>query len=482
VRRRLAARRLAAAASLVASACGGTGPSEAPGDAASGTPAAGVSGLRPDVILVTLDTTRAERLGCYGNPVATSPNLDALAAEGVRFDLAVSASAVTPVSHASILTGLDPYHHGLRVMYAASGRTLPANVPTLATTLAAAGWRTGAFLSAFPVSEAYGFDRGFARFDNGLRAPAEAAIEQDVGGHVSWDVRTNQRRSDETVDAALAWIAGQNGPLFAWVHLWDPHDPWILPPEETLARFGASRSDDPARSEEVYAAEIFHMDAQVGRLLSGLREMGRYDRAVVVVVADHGQGLADGLARHGWWLHRLLYQEQIRVPLLVRLPGTPSGRVVLDLVRTTDIFPTVLEAVSVAPTAPVDGISLGPLIRGETEAPRLAYAEQLNLWDLDARMVETRPEDDLLYCMMDRSWKLIYRPRRPDRSELYDLASDPLETRNRQDDRADEVRRLRDRLLALDPFVDAPFPATPGTAPVDEDTRKRLEALGYTGG
>jgi arylsulfatase A-like enzyme len=298
-----------------------------------------------NVLLVTLDTTRTERLSCYGNPAQTSPNLDALARDGVKFDLAIAQAGVTPVSHASIMTGLNPYRHKLRVLYAADGYRLSDTVPTLVTVLKDAGWRTGAFLSSFTVSEFFGFDRGFEVFDNGLSVPVDEQMRlREDGDFYGCDLAHNQRRSDDTTDSAIRWLGQTDRPFFAWVHYWDPHDPDKVPPDEIVARFRTPNMSPQQRRVALYDAEVFYMDSQFGRLIQTLKDIGVYDNTVIVVVADHGQGLADGKARHGWWRHRLLYQEQIRVPLLVRLPGGPTGRTVAELVRTIDIYPTVLEA------------------------------------------------------------------------------------------------------------------------------------------
>ena len=445
----------------------------------------GDSGTRPsrlNVLLVTLDTTRASRLGCYGNERDTSPVLDALARDGIKFELAIAQAAVTPVSHASILTGLNPYQHGLRVLYAAAGYELPETVPTLATVLSDAGYKTGAILSAFPVSEYFGLDQGFDHFDNGMKGSGEDTLRQDQRGFWRWDVRANQQRSDETTDKAIEWIRRQEGEFFAWVHYWDPHDRLMGPPEEVVARFVSPGPPGYERTipycDQYYDSEIFYMDSQFGRLIKMLKDRSLYDKTVIVVVADHGEGLADGVANHGWWAHRLLYQEQIHLPLIIRVPGWPTGSVVKDLVRSIDIFPTVLEVLGLQPPGPVEGVSLCSLMENKPEPPRLAYADALNALDLNTWMVLDRPKDDLLYCAMDRSWKLIYKPTYPDDSELYNLDDDPQELNNMYAATPDQARRLLAELQKVDCFVTEPF----GSGPANEEALKRLQALGYLGG
>lgn len=427
-----------------------------------------------NVLLITLDTVRADHLGCYGHPGPTSPHLDRLAADAVRFDRAMAQASLTPVSHASILSGLLPPNHGLRVLYADSGYRLADDVPTLASVLAGRGYRTGAFLSAFPVSEFFGLDRGFEQFDNGLdHAPGEALSPQR-DGNWGFEPRANQRRADVTTDRALEWLAGSGDPFFAWVHYWDPHDPWVLPPAEWIERFSPGPSaTDAERRRGLYDAEIAFTDAQIGRLLFGLRRDGRFEKTAIVVISDHGEGLGD----HGHWHHRILYQEQIRIPLIVRLPDGPRGVVVPEVVRSTDVYPTLLEAAGVELPGPVDGLDLRGLMERRAEAPRLAYGEALIAYDLNAtRLLAARPQDDLLHSMTDRSWKLIYRPRRPEKSELYHLDSDPTEQFNRFESDPGEARRLLAAIEALDPFVDTPF----GEGQ-DEEIRERLRSLGYVG-
>ena len=456
---------------------------------------AGNADGRPNVLLVTLDTTRTERLSCYGHSVKTSPTLDALAQDGVKFDLGVVQAAVTPVSHASIMTGLNPYQHGVRVLYAKSGYRLSGSVPTLATVLGEEGWSTGAFLSAYPVSERFGLDQGFDKFDNGLSEEAEKTLKPtDDGDTWMWDVKTNQRRSDDTTDRVIDWVKSVRRPFFAWVHYWDPHDTKKLPPQEIVDRFTPPNADQMPPGTSTYDGEVFYVDSQFGRLIQTLKDMGIYDNTVIAVVADHGQGLEDGLARHNWLRHRLLYQEQIRVPLVVRLPGGPRGVTVSDLVRSIDIFPTILEAVEVTPQHRVEGRSLRGLMENQPEPPRLAYADQINEFDLNATMATARqrrdpalPRDDLLYCMMDRTWKLIYRPTDPDRSELYNLETDPQELRNLYHETPDQAQRLLNELKRLEPspFVDHPFEAVldeeaqEGQRELDVDVLNALRGLGY---
>jgi len=427
---------------------------------------------RLNVVLVTLDTTRADRLSCYGHTIRTSPNIDALADTGVRFEAATAQASLTPVSHASIMTGLLPPNHGVRVMYAESGYRLSETIPTLATVLQERGWQTGAFLSAFPVSEFFGLDSGFDRLDNGIRDNVDDVMTERASGEWGFDLAANQRRSDRTTDLALDWLGEAHAPFYLWVHLWDPHDRKLLPPDELLTEFLIEESASAnERNRAVYDAEIFYIDQQLGRLFDRLQALGHWEDTLVVVVADHGQGLGD----HDHWAHRLLYEEQIRVPLIVRVPGGPQQKVVREPVSTTDIYPTVLGALEIELPGRVDGRDLGPLMLGKGLPSRPIYAEALNGYDLSAStMLRKRPQDDILYALIDGVWKLIYRPNAPETSELYHLEEDPGEARNLFGEGVEQERRLVDALLEMDPFVEGPF----GEA-ADEEVLERLRSLGY---
>lgn len=426
----------------------------------------------PNVVLVTLDTTRPDRMSCYGFTPGSTPSFDALAADGVRFERAVTSSALTPVSHASILTGTYQYHHGLRVLWAESGYELPADRETLTTRLRAEGYSTAAIHSAFPVSSVFGFAHGFDHFD-GL----EASFKSRDKGKARWDLK--QRRSDDTTALVLDWLETAEEPFFLWVHYWDPHDPALVPPEEYLE--GIQRSPEGEYHHvELYAAEVRYVDEQFGRLVEGLRRRGAYDRTALVVTADHGEGLDDGFQRHGWSKHRMVYEEQLRVPLLLRLPDGPRGVVVQDLVRTVDIVPTLYAALGIESDVRFDGRPLQPLFEGGGgDEPRIAYADQVNGYDHNAGMVRHRPDAAYLYSVQDAEWKLIYRPHMPERSELFHLPSDPGEVQNRFATDPVVAGRLLEDLARRNPWVVAAFPTRDGRP---GDVSATLEELGYSGG
>lgn len=438
---------------------------------------------RPNVILVTLDTTRADFLSCYGAPWATTPALDELAREGTRFERAFASSSLTPVSHATILTGRFNPSHGLRVLSAGSGFRLPADEPTLATRLAALGYRTAAVHSAFPVSRHFGFERGFEHFDD----LAGALVRPDGADKTQWDVETLQRRSDDALTRAITWLEASDEPFFLWLHLWDPHDRQRLPPDDVLrAAVGRAAAAGLSDAEDrIYAAEVSYQDSQLGRLFARLAANGRDARTVVAVTADHGQGLSDGERLHGWRAHRMVYREQLHVPLILRGPGVPRGVVVPDQVRTADLVPTLLALVGVAPHevpphdehAAFDGADLLPLARGEERGHRVAYADQINGYDHNAGMRHTRPDAAFLFSVSDGAWKVVFRPHMPDRSELFHVAVDPLEERDVRAAHPTEYLRLVADLAARNPWVTAPFPAA---SAVDPTAAAALGALGYS--
>ena len=222
----------------------------------------------------------------------------------------------------------------------------------------------------------------------------------------------------------------------------------------------------------LYDPEIFFMDMHFGRLVDYLKRTGEYDRTVIVVVADHGQGLG----QHGWFPHRLLYQEQIRLPLIVRLPDGPRGLVVSNLVRSIDILPTALEAVGLEASQPIEGISLAGLMNGQEEEPRLAFGEALNTIDVHApRMLPPHQKDDL-FCVADQTWKLIYHKHEPGNTELYNLVTDPMERNNLAKEHPDQLARLLARVKELG-VMEIEFVEPEGS--MDQEALEKLRSLGY---
>jgi arylsulfatase A-like enzyme/tetratricopeptide (TPR) repeat protein len=397
---------------------------------------------RPNVVLVTLDTTRADRIGTYGYALAETPALDRLAREGVRFDDATAQSPLTAPAHAALLTGQYPGRLGVRNN---ASSPIPESAVTLAESLRGAGYRTGAFIGAFVVDRAYGFAQGFDVFD-----AAFTGFRQEIKGQV-------QRPAKEVVDPALAFIAAEtaNEPFFAWIHLYDAHTPYDPPPPYNV-KF----------AKRPYDGEIAYADAQFGRIVSALRASGVLDRTIVAVVGDHGEALGDhGEDDHGIFL----YEAVTRVPWIMRLPnGERAGSVVAEQVRQVDLTPTVLDLAGARVTARTDGESVAALIRGTARRdPPPSYTET---WYPELHFGWSR-----LRALRVGEWKYIAAPK----PELYDLRTDRAERRNVIGERSSVASRMAGELEAIERGFGAAATTTPPQP--DADTIARLRSLGYIG-
>ncbi|HUP42509.1 MAG TPA: sulfatase-like hydrolase/transferase [Thermoanaerobaculia bacterium] len=421
------------------------------------------SGAGHNLLLITLDTTRADHLGAYGAEGSGTPNLDRLARRGIRFADAVSPVPMTLPAHATLMTGLDPPGHGVRVNGEAA--LAPEHV-TLAEVLNGAGYRTAAFVSSFVLDPRFGLDQGFHTYDARLEATRAAAF-----GHQT------ERSAGAVTRAALAWLrayradgTGQDAPFFLWVHYFDPHDPYE-PPEPFARRFRA----------RPYAGEIAYVDQEVGRLLSAIDAEGMTDHTVVLAVADHGESLGE----HGERYHsRSLYEDAVRVPLILAVPALPDDArgVAIDgfVVTLADLYPSLLELLDLSDRpelrgpegpAPLDGRSL---LKGPFPPDRSVYLETLNPY-LDNGWAP-------LFAARSHREKYVEAPR----PEYYDLGTDPGEMSNLLEGGGAAPAA---RVLELQAFV-----RERGTAQTDLNTlaaraeamapaaRRSLEALGYLGG
>jgi choline-sulfatase len=393
----------------------------------------------PNLLLVTIDTLRADHVGAYGYTKGETPALDGLARGGVLVEDAVVQVPQTRPSHVSIFTGREPYEHGIRDNLSPP---LDPRFPTLATVLQARGYATGGFIGAYPVSRDSGLDHGFDRFDDPFGKGAGRARDD-----------RSSRPAREVVDKALGWLGGlQKRPFFAWVHLFDPHAPYT-PPPPFRERFKASP----------YDGEVAYADSELARLLQWLSRSGEAQRTLVVVTSDHGEGLSD----HGEDEHLIfLYDTTLKVPLVLSWPGhLPTGAHVQGQFRSIDLMPTLLELLGV-PSPAVSGASRAEAVRTGGRIPdNESYAEAI-YGELHFGWAPLR-------ALRGQGWKYIHAPR----PELYDLREDPGETRNRIDDRGQVASVMRQHLLALDT---KPPPAA--AAAVDPDAAERLAALGYVGG
>ncbi len=402
-----------------------------------------------NILLITLDTTRADRIGSYGYEAAETPRLDALASEGVLFEHAVTPTAFTLPSHASIMTGLYPPFHGVRL----NGGVALADVQTtLAERLAGAGYRSGAVVAAFVVDQRWGLDQGFESYDDDF----EMAPDQKL------DLAGVQRPGDRVVDIGLEWLEqSDERPFFAWLHFYDPHKPYD-PPEPYRSRFEGSGKSG------LYDGEIAFTDSQVGRLLDWLDERGLAENTIVVVVGDHGESLGDhGEKEHGYFI----YDATVRVPLIVRVPGADlEGVRVPAQVRTIDVLPTILDLVGVEAPDPLHGESLVSLmVDPEAIGPAHAYSESMS--------VHLQYGWSALYSVRTSKHKFIDAPR----EELYDLSRNPSESENLLQQEPEVAHGLRSALAALREEIKAGAPEIQ-EADLDEETLGMLAALGYVGG
>jgi arylsulfatase A-like enzyme/Tfp pilus assembly protein PilF len=388
------------------------------------------------LLLITLDTTRADRLGCYGAEDAQTPNLDRLAAGGTRFERALSPTPLTLPSHATLMSGRVPRRHGVRnnALYRLDG-----DVPLLAESLRAAGYRTAAFVSAAVLDRITGIGRGFGLYDDRVRVGDRAAFNYQ------------ERAASQTTDAVLAALPALEPPFFLWVHYFDPHLPFV-PPEPFRSRF----ADRP------YDGEIAFMDAETGRLLDAVR--ARAGRVLVAVAGDHGESFGE----HDEDAHGVfVYQATQRVPLILHGPGVPAGRTVGSNVGLVDVAPTLLRLLGRPELPDTDGRSLVGLLREARPAP--------TDYELESFFPRFAYGWAPLRALVRGDHKYIDAPT----PELYDLAADPNETRNRAATDAKVARALADELARR---VGDDDPAATEIDPQLAAQRERLRSLGYVGG
>ena len=412
-------------------------------------PIAGVRLLRPrsprNLLLVSLDTVRADHLGCYHYTAAQTPQIDDLAASGLRFERASTVAPLTLPAHSSLMTGTFPGWHGVRDN---GGFYLDDDQVTLAEILRDKGFRTGGFVGAFVLDRRWGIAQGFERYVD------DFDLDQ-FGSAAAMDMI--QRPGSEVVDRALEWLQAEpKRRFFAWVHLYDAHTPYEAP-EPFRSRF-------PRTRDGAYDAEIANADAQVGRLLAALRADGRLDETLVIVVADHGEMLGEhGELTHGFFI----YEGATHIPLLVSGPGVPA-RVVSDQVRIVDVMPTALALLGVPVPKQVQGTNLMPLAHGqhlglvahsESWYPRYHYG-----WSE-------------LRSIQDGRFKLIRAPRQ----ELYDLSTDSGEERDRSTEYASRLNVFERALDEFDART-ARAGVQRGPRPIDPESEERLAALGYVAG
>ncbi|MFQ5489112.1 MAG: sulfatase-like hydrolase/transferase [Phycisphaerae bacterium] len=395
-----------------------------------------------NVLLITLDTTRADFLGCYGSQAVQTPNLDQLASQGALFENCTTCTSLTLPSHCSIMTGVYPFVHGVRKN---GTNRLPSNSETLAEILKAAGLHTRAIVASFVLNRMFGIDQGFEGFSEVSRGANTIALHAE-------------RRGDEVCEDALGALRDLSSDrFFLWVHFYDPHYPYVAT--------GAGLSSPT----QAYAQEIEFTDRQIGRLIEELAVLGLTSRTLVVVVGDHGEAFSEHEEyQHGYFV----YDTTLRVPLIFRCPGTvPPGRKVQGRVRTIDVAATICDFLHQKPLSRQQGHSLMSLIRGDSQDLDLnAYGESLE-GHLQFGLSPLR-------SLHHESWKYILAPR----PELYDLHDDPGELNNLIDRFPERAAQMRQRLRSIIAAAPPPPPDDAAALELSAADLAMLQSLGYTGG
>lgn len=407
------------------------------------SPSASTAAVKPledvNIVVLSLDTTRADRLGCYGCADATTPSMDALAAKGVLFEKAYAQAPLTLPSHCSIMTGRYPREHGVRV----NGRNSLNNAhPTLATEAKSRGYATGAFVAASVLHSRYGLNRGFDVFGDDMGPVQFENAHADP-----------QRRGESVTDEALTWLdTVKGGKFLAWLHYYDPHHPYD-PPE-------------PFRSahESSYDGEIAYMDAQVKRVVDWLEANQLTERTLMVLVGDHGESFGE----HGEFGHTIfMYDTNLHVPMLMVHPSLPRGRRIADVVEVVDVFPTVLELLGWTRPPDLLSRSLAAAIHGAALTPIESYSEGQHVnWSYG--WAEQR-------SLTTARWKYISSTR----PELYDRSADPEERKSVIDSYPDVAKQMREALVQR---YNQMKPGEAGAVVLDDAARREIESLGYVSG
>jgi tetratricopeptide (TPR) repeat protein len=387
-----------------------------------------------NVLLVTIDTIRTDRLSCYGSKFVQTPRIDGLAAHGALFERAFAHAPLTLPSHTNILLGLTPLAHGVNE---SNKSIVPGEFTTLAELLKKSGYATAAFVSAFPLDSRFGLTRGFDVYDDAY--PSKPAAGEAY----------SERSAGKTVAAALRWLSGRKEKWFCWVHLWDPHMPYA-PPEPYASRF----ETDP------YSGEVAYVDAELGKLLDEVAKGEGLADTLVVLTGDHGEALGEhGETGHGYFA----YNTTIRVPLIIAGPGTEALRV-KETVSHVDIFPTVCEVLGLDKPPTLHGESLAPFLRGKTVKARPIYFESLEA-NLNRGWAPIRG-------IIAEGKKFIDSPI----PELYDLEKDLGEETNMAP--GTDLRTFR-KVLEDKMKRDASPVRDEAVRRIDRETRERLRSLGY---
>ncbi|GJM25819.1 MAG: hypothetical protein DHS20C16_22340 [Phycisphaerae bacterium] len=401
-----------------------------------------VDSKNTNILLITLDTTRADALGCYGNPDAKTPTLDDLARSGRMFSRCTTSTSMTLPAHATIMTGTWPFVHGVRRN--AEGRLSQVN-DTLAESLQKEGFKTGASVGSFVLGAMFGLNQGFDAYADVSYGASAIAIHAE-------------RPAAAVTNDALAMLeAAGDAPFFQWVHYYDAHYPYLSDTES---------SQNPRRA---YQRELEIIDAEIGRLIGKLKESERLAKTLIVVVGDHGEAFMEhGEVQHGYFT----YETTLHVPLIFSMPGTiPSGAAVPDRVRTIDILPTVCDLVGVDAPSRSQGTSLANVLGGKQKtigSSLPAYGESVEAnAQLGLSIVRSVHLDH---------WKYIHAPV----AELYDLSADPNELKNLAKDEPNRLVEMRELLRGL--IAESPETVAREDVNLDRTEIGMLQSLGYVGG
>ena len=384
-----------------------------------------------NLVIITIDTLRADHVGAYGYTDAHTPTLDRLAHDGVLFTHAYATAPITLTSHASLMTGRYPPGHGARH----NGMRIDLKTPTLADKLSEAGFATAAFIAAYPLDRRFGLIKGFQTYGDRMPPVRDGRV-------------INERPGREVVDEALAWLSAHAGTrFFLWVHLFEPHAPYGDPGDKR----GLS-------ARQRYDEEITEADKQAGRVIDALSPV-RTD-TVIVAAADHGEAFGE----HGEIGHSIfVYDTTLRVPLIISGPGVPTGRTITDRVALIDVAPSVMRMLGVPPFD-VDGIDLRPVFTGTGLTNRELYAESFApLLDFGWSPLHTLRSD---------RWKYVEAPK----PELFDTVRDPNEDHDLSSAEPKRVAEFHDAISRRT------GPATADASGIDPEAKARLQALGYAGG
>ena len=430
---------------------------------------------RLPMIVLTLDTTRADHLGFYGYPRSVTPNLDRIAEESVIFDRCITPMATTLPAHTSLFTGTYPLEHGVLANIKHGGRPFPvgAGLDSVAEVADRAGYRTGAVVSAAPLKKNTNISAGFAFFD---------------------EPEGRERNASATMDIALEWLEKNHStPFFLWVHFFDPHYP-LTPPPQTAGTFSGNDDlseyferrgfppqclhrngevIDTLESINLYDEEILFVDGAIGRLRERLEAWDLWERTILIVVGDHGEGLC----QHGQRDHGYVHHEQLRIPLLIKFPGKEPRRI-QEVTSIVDVFPIVFEWMGDERWRGFLEQSNGRSRPNDRNGSRYVFSQRTE-----------RKRDDLppvSYALTGERWKFIFEPKKQGRTRLFDLEADPHELRDVLDANEEEAERLTQKISALLEHFSArraeffeSNTAADDMEPVDEERLEQLRSLGY---